>query len=77
MARQQRITPDGQHYWIDLVFYNRLTRSFVLIDLKVGTLTHQDRGIARVEDHRATQWTLATLTRGTPRQIRKPSRESE
>ena len=36
MARQQRITLDGQHYWIDLVFYNRLTRSFVLIDLKVG-----------------------------------------
>jgi len=44
MARQQRITFDGQHYWIDLVFYNRLTRSFVLIDLKVGTLTHQDLG---------------------------------
>jgi predicted nuclease of restriction endonuclease-like (RecB) superfamily len=44
MARQQRITIDGQHYWIDLVFYNRLTRSFVLIDLKVGTLTHQDLG---------------------------------
>ena len=44
MARQQRITIDGQHFWIDLVFYNRLTRSFVLIDLKVGTLTHQDLG---------------------------------
>ncbi|MDZ7619208.1 MAG: PDDEXK nuclease domain-containing protein [Patescibacteria group bacterium] len=44
MASQQRITLDGQHYWIDLVFYNRLTRSFVLIDLKVGTLTHQDLG---------------------------------
>ena len=44
MARQQRITLDGQHYWIDLVFYNRLTRSFVLIDLKVGPLTHQDLG---------------------------------
>ena len=44
MARQQRITLDGQHFWIDLVFYNRLTRSFVLIDLKVGTLTHQDLG---------------------------------
>jgi predicted nuclease of restriction endonuclease-like (RecB) superfamily len=44
MARQQRITLDGQHYWIDLVFYNRLTRSFVLIDLKVGSLTHQDLG---------------------------------
>ncbi len=44
MARQQRITLDGQHLWIDLVFYNRLTRSFVLIDLKTGTLTHQDLG---------------------------------
>jgi predicted nuclease of restriction endonuclease-like (RecB) superfamily len=44
MARQQRITLDGQHYWIDLVFYNRLTRSFVLIDLKIGSLTHQDLG---------------------------------
>jgi len=44
MARQQRITLDGQHYWIDLVFYNRLTRCFVLIDLKVGMLTHQDLG---------------------------------
>ena len=44
MARQQRITLDGQHFWIDLVFYNRLTCSFVLIDLKVGTLTHQDLG---------------------------------
>jgi predicted nuclease of restriction endonuclease-like (RecB) superfamily len=44
MARQQRITLGGQHYFIDLVFYNRLTRSFVLIDLKVGPLTHQDLG---------------------------------
>ncbi|MCI0639527.1 MAG: PDDEXK nuclease domain-containing protein [Gemmataceae bacterium] len=44
MARQQRITLDGKHYFIDLVFYNRLTRSFVLIDLKVGELTHQDIG---------------------------------
>jgi len=44
MARQQRITLDGRHFYIDLVFYNRLTRSFVLIDLKVGELTHQDLG---------------------------------
>lgn len=44
MARQKRITLDGQHYFIDLVFYNRLTRCFVLIDLKVGALTHQDLG---------------------------------
>ena len=44
MARQQRITLDGNHFYIDLVFYNRLTRSFVLIDLKVGALKHQDIG---------------------------------
>lgn len=44
VARQQRITLDGDHFYIDLVFYNRLTRCFVLIDLKVGKLTHQDIG---------------------------------
>lgn len=44
MARQQRITLDGRHFYIDLVFYNRLTRCFVLIDLKVGDLSHQDIG---------------------------------
>lgn len=44
MARQRRITLDGRHFFIDLVFYNRLTRSFVLLDLKVGSLTHQDLG---------------------------------
>ena len=44
MSRQQRITLDGKHFYIDLLFYNRLTQSFVLIDLKVGELTHQDIG---------------------------------
>lgn len=44
VARQHRITLDGDHFYIDLVFYNRLTRSFILIDLKVGKLTHQDIG---------------------------------
>jgi predicted nuclease of restriction endonuclease-like (RecB) superfamily len=44
MARQQRITLGGKHYFIDLVFFNRLTRCFVLIDLKVGELTHEDLG---------------------------------
>lgn len=44
VARQQRITLDGRHFFIDLVFYNRLTRSFVLIDLKVGEIVHQDLG---------------------------------
>ena len=44
MGRQQRVTLEGEHFFIDLVFYNRLTRSFVLLDLKVGKLTHQDLG---------------------------------
>jgi predicted nuclease of restriction endonuclease-like (RecB) superfamily len=43
-ARQKRITLDGDHFYIDLVFYNRLLRCFVLIDLKVGKLLHQDLG---------------------------------
>ena len=51
MARQQRITLGGQHFWIDLVFYNRLTRSFVLIDLKTGPLTHQDLGQMQMYVH--------------------------
>lgn len=44
VARQQRITIDGDHFYIDLVLYNRLLRSFVLIDLKIGKLAHQDIG---------------------------------
>lgn len=44
VARQQRITLDGDHFYIDLVFYNRLLKCFVLIDLKIGKLTHGDIG---------------------------------
>lgn len=44
VGRQQRITLEDDHFYIDLVFYNRFTRSFVLIDLKIGRLTHQDIG---------------------------------
>lgn len=44
VARQQRITIDGDHFYIDLVLYNRLLRCFVLWDLKLGKLTHQDLG---------------------------------
>jgi predicted nuclease of restriction endonuclease-like (RecB) superfamily len=51
MARQQRITLDGTHYFIDLVFYNRLTHSFVLIDLKVGELSHEDIGQMQMYVH--------------------------
>ncbi len=44
VARQKRITFDGNHFYIDLVFYNIHLRCYVLIDLKVGKLTHQDLG---------------------------------
>lgn len=44
VARQKRITLDGDHFFVDLVFYNRLLRCFVLVDLKLGKLTHQDLG---------------------------------
>lgn len=42
VARQKRFTFDGRHFYIDLVFYNYLLKFFVLIDLKLGDLTHQD-----------------------------------
>lgn len=44
VARQRRLTIDGDHFYVDLVFYNRLLRCFVLVDLKLGKLTHQDLG---------------------------------
>lgn len=44
VGRQVRFTFEEQHFRVDLVFYNRLLRSFVLIDLKRGTLKHQDLG---------------------------------
>ena len=44
VARQKRITVDGDNFYIDLVFYHRALRCFVLIDLKVGALSHQDVG---------------------------------
>jgi predicted nuclease of restriction endonuclease-like (RecB) superfamily len=44
VARQKRITFDEKHFRIDLVFYNRILKSFVLIDLKIGELKHQDIG---------------------------------
>ena len=43
-ARQKRFTFDDDHFFVDLVFYNRLLRCYVLIDLKLGKLTHQDLG---------------------------------
>ncbi len=43
-ARQKRFTFDSDHYYVDLVFYNRLLRCYVLIDLKIGKLTHENLG---------------------------------
>ena len=43
-SRQKRISFDGDNFYIDLVFYNRLLKCFVLIDLKIGKLMHQDIG---------------------------------
>ena len=43
-SRQKRISFDGEHFYIDLVFYNYILKCFVLIDLKTGKLTHQDIG---------------------------------
>jgi predicted nuclease of restriction endonuclease-like (RecB) superfamily len=44
VARQKRITIDGDHYYIDLVFYNYILKCFVAIDLKAGKLNYQDIG---------------------------------
>lgn len=51
VARQKRITFDGRHFYIDLVFYNYILKCFVLIDLKVGDLTHQDLGQMQMYVH--------------------------
>ena len=44
VARQKKISLEGDNFYIDLVFYNYLLRCYVLIDLKIGKLTHQDLG---------------------------------
>jgi len=44
VARQKRISIDEKHFKVDLVFYNRLLKCFVVIDLKIGELKHQDIG---------------------------------
>lgn len=44
VGRQVRFTFDDKHFRVDLVFYNRILQSFVLIDLKIGEITHQDIG---------------------------------
>jgi len=44
VGRQVRMTIDEKHFKVDLVFFNRLLKCFVVIDLKIGELTHQDIG---------------------------------
>lgn len=44
VARQQRLTLEGDHFYIDLVFYHVVLKCYVLLDLKVGKLTHGDLG---------------------------------
>ena len=51
VARKKRITFDGRHFRIDLVFYNYILKCFVVIDLKIGDLTHQDLGQMQMYVH--------------------------
>ncbi|MFA4857848.1 MAG: PDDEXK nuclease domain-containing protein [Candidatus Margulisiibacteriota bacterium] len=44
VARQFRITLNNKHFYVDLVFYHRILKCFVLIDLKLGKIAHQDIG---------------------------------
>lgn len=44
IGRQQRISLAGRHYYVDLVFYHRILKCFVLIDLKRGEIQHEDIG---------------------------------
>ena len=51
IGRQVRFTFGEESYYVDLVFYNRLLRCFVLIDLKIGKLKHQDIGQMQMYVH--------------------------
>lgn len=44
VSRQQRLSLDGDHFYVDLVFYHAVLKCYALVDLKVGKLTHQDLG---------------------------------
>ncbi|MFA5894063.1 MAG: PDDEXK nuclease domain-containing protein [Candidatus Margulisiibacteriota bacterium] len=44
VARQYRITLNNKHFYVDLVFYHRILKCFVLIDLKLGLVAHHDIG---------------------------------
>jgi len=51
IGRQVRLTFDEKHFYVDLVFFNRILQCFVLIDLKIGEITHQDLGQMQMYVH--------------------------
>ncbi len=51
VARQERITLDGDHFYADLVFYHTILKCYVIVDLKTGKLTHQDLGQMQLYVH--------------------------
>lgn len=51
VGRQVRLTFDEKHYYVDLVFFNRMLQCFVLVDLKIGEITHQDLGQMQMYVH--------------------------
>lgn len=51
VGRQKRISLDGDHFYIDLVFYNTILKCYVIIDLKIGKLVHQDIGQMQMYVH--------------------------
>lgn len=44
MGRQKRFTAGEEHFYVDLVFYHRFLRCFLLVDLKIGKISYQDIG---------------------------------
>ena len=50
VGSQVRITLDEKHFYPDLIFYNRLLKCFVIIDLKIGEVTHQDIGQMQIDE---------------------------
>lgn len=51
VGRQVRLTFDEEHFKVDLVFFNRILRCFILFDLKIGELKHQDIGQMQMHVH--------------------------
>ena len=51
VARQERLTLEGDHFYIDLVFYHTVLKCYVIIELKTGKLTHQDLGQLQLYVH--------------------------